>query len=133
MSSRPDPIAAAVVGWTAVTVVAVFAGAPDWIRTLTAVPFVLVITGLGWAAALTRERSMLVAAAIAISISAAMLIGEIMALTDRWSPGLGIVALAVVAVAGAAVQQVRPAGRGPAGDRAAAVRHRFADDELTRR
>lgn len=109
MNGRPDRLAAFVGGWTVLTVVAGVAGAPGWVRAVTAVPFMLVIAGLGWAAAFARERAMVVAVSIAVSISTAMLVGEAMALADQWSPGLGIVALALVALAGAAVHWVRRA------------------------
>jgi hypothetical protein len=75
------------------------------------VPFVLVVIGLGWAMTLTGERAMVLAVAIGLSISSTMLVAEVMALTGRWSPGFGVVVLAVDALAGAGVQRTRVPGR----------------------
>lgn len=105
MSARHDQVAAAIVGWTVVAVVAVFAAAPSWLRVVVVVPFVVVVIGAGWAAALTRDLSTALAIAIGVSLASATIVAEAMALTGLWSPRIGFGVLAAVAIAGAVLQR----------------------------
>lgn len=92
-----------IVGWTVVTIATVFVEAPVPLRVAVVVPFVLVAPGLGWAARFVPGDVAAVAAiGVGLSLAAAMLVGQTLALAGWWSPVAGLVVLAAIAGAGAA-------------------------------
>jgi hypothetical protein len=97
-------LATAIAVWTVVTLVAVLVEAPVPLRVAVVVPFVLVAPGLGWAARFVPgDVAAVTAIGIGLSVGAAMLVGQTLALAGWWSPLAGLGALAAIAGAGAAV------------------------------
>ena len=100
----PRSLAIAIVGWTVAAIAAVLIEAPVPLRLAVVVPFVLVAPGLGWAARFVPGDVAAVAAiGVGLSLAAAMLVGQTLALAGWWSPVAGLGVLAAIAGAGAVV------------------------------
>ena len=95
----------AIAGWTVLTLAAVVFEVPAPLRVAVVVPFVLVAPGLGWAARFVPgDLAAVTAIGVGLSLAAAMLVGQTLALAGWWSPLAGLGALAAIAGAGVAVQ-----------------------------
>jgi hypothetical protein len=102
-------VAFVIVGWTVVTLAAVVFEVPVPLRVAVVVPFVLVAPGFGWAARFVPgDVAAVTAIGVGLSLAAAMLVGQTLALTGWWSPLAGLGALAAIAGAGAMVSYPRP-------------------------
>ena len=94
-------LAIAIAGWTVVTLAAVLVEAPVPLRVAVVIPFVLVAPGLGWAARFVPgDAAVVTAIGVGLSLAAAMLVGQTLALAGWWSPVAGLGALAAIAGAG---------------------------------
>jgi len=116
-----------VCAWTIATIVATTADAPSALRAVFVVPFVLACPGFGWSARFVgaeRDLGDLAMFVVATSLAAAMIVGEFLALSERWSPTAGLFALAAISFGGVAaffngeLRRLR-SRRGPADARAA--------------
>lgn len=91
--------------WTFAAIAVTSVDAPSALRAVFVVPFVLVCPGFGWSArflAVERDLGDLATFAVAISLGAAMIVGELLALSDRWSPTAGLLVLAAISFGGVA-------------------------------
>lgn len=91
--------------WTFVAVAVTSVDAPSALRAVFVVPFVLFCPGFGWSArflAVERDLGDLATFAVAISLGAAMIVGELLALSERWSPTAGLLVLAAISFGGLA-------------------------------
>jgi hypothetical protein len=98
-------LAIGIVSWTVATFAAFLAEAPGPVRVAVVVPFVLIVPGIGWAARFApAEVTSMIAIGIGLSLAAAMIAGQTLALAGWWSPTAGLGVLAAIAVGGAGVQ-----------------------------
>lgn len=80
------------------------------------IPFVLLCPGLAWSRHLSDDLGEVVGFGIAISVSLAAVVGQVMALVRWWSPGTGFVVLAAATALGAGIPR-RPEPEGAEGAR----------------
>ena len=98
---RRDTAVLTVAGGTLVTALLGPLGVPSAVRLPVTVAFVLVVPGLGWSRRLgLRDGGDTAVLAVALSICAAVLISETMALLHLWSPEAAFLVLEALALAG---------------------------------